>query len=218
MSKREIPKLNKENFIAWQSLMKLHLGSISDYAQTCIVTEHVDPIGTPSAQDMKNKQDHNQAMLEIVSALNYAEFDDIKGCNTAFKMWKALSDIYGGDLNVQRAKRESLRGKFDDMKMEEHENAVQYGARVKEVVSAIRCLGGTLDNDTVNSKYLRTLLPIYAIRVSAIQELRCIPGNDLSLEGIIGRLTAFELSNFDNYKPDKVESAFKAKLSLQDSE
>ena len=152
MPKREVPKLKKENFIAWQSLMKLHLGSISDYAQTCIIIEHVDPTGTPSAEDMKNKQDHNQAMLEIVSAPNYAKFDDIKGCNTAFKMWKALSDIYGGDLNVQRAKRESLRGKFDDMKMEEHENAVQYGARVKEVVSAIRCLGGTLDNDTVNSK------------------------------------------------------------------
>jgi hypothetical protein len=218
MSKREIPKLNKENFMAWQSLMKLHLGSIGDYAQTCITTEHVAPTGTPTAEQMKQKQEHNQAMLEIASSLNYAEYDDIKGCNTAFKMWKALSDIYGGDLNVQRAKRESLRGKFDDMKMEEHENAVQYGARVKEVVSTIRCLGGTLDNDIVNSKYLRTLLPIYAIRVSAIQELRCIPGNDLSLEGIIGRLTAFELSNFDNYKPDKIESAFKAKLSLQDSD
>ena len=97
MPKREVPKLNKENFIAWKILMKLHLGSISDYAQTCIVTEHVDPTGTPSAEDMKNKQDHNQAMLEIASALNYAEFDDIKGCNTTFKMWKALSNIYGGD-------------------------------------------------------------------------------------------------------------------------
>ena len=90
MSKREIPKLNKENFMAWQILMKLHLGSISDYAQSCIVTEHVDPTGTPTTKDMKNKQDHNQAMLEIASALNDAEFDDIKGCNTAFKMWKAL--------------------------------------------------------------------------------------------------------------------------------
>jgi hypothetical protein len=69
MSKREIPKLNKENFMAWQSLMKLHLGSISDYAQTCITTEHVDPTGTPSAQDMKNKQDHNQAMLEHIHSL-----------------------------------------------------------------------------------------------------------------------------------------------------
>ena len=97
-------------------------------------------------------------------------------------MWKALSEIYGGDQNVQRAKRESLRGKFDDMKMEENKNAAQYGARIKEVVSAIRCLNGQLDEDTINSKFLRTLLPIYAIRVSAIQELRCIPRNNLSFE------------------------------------
>ena len=218
MPKREVPKLNKDNFVAWKSLMKLHLGSIGDYAQNSIVTEHVDPTGAPTAEDMKNKQEHNQTMLEIASALSYAEFDDIKGCNTAFKMWKALLDIYGGDQNVQRAKRESLRGKFDDMRMEENENAVQYGARIKEVVSAIRCLGGQLDEDTVNSKYLRTLLPIYAIRVSAIQELRCVPGNNLSFEGIIGRLTAFELSNFDNYRPDNAESAFKAKLSLKNAE
>ncbi|MDF3675371.1 hypothetical protein, partial [Enterobacter hormaechei] len=78
--------------------MKLHLGSIGDYAQNSIVTEHVDPIGTLTTEDMKNKQEHNQTMLEIASALNYAEFDDIKGCDTTFKMWKALSDIYGGDL------------------------------------------------------------------------------------------------------------------------
>ena len=78
-------------------------------------------------------------------------------------------------------------------------------------------MGGQLDDDTVNSKFLRTFLPIYAIRVSSIQELRCVPGNSLSLEGIIGRLTAFELSNFDNYRPDNVESSFKAKLSLKDT-
>ena len=102
MPKREVPKLNKDNFIAWKILMKLHLGSISDYAQSSIVTEHVDPTSTLTAEDLKNKQEHNQIMLEIASTLNYAEFDDIKGCNTAFKMWKALSDIYGGDLDLQR--------------------------------------------------------------------------------------------------------------------
>lgn len=90
------------------------------------------------------------------------------------------------------------------MKMEVGENAGQYGATVKEVVSSIRCLSGQLDDDIFNSKFLRTLLPIYAIRVSAIQELRCVPGNNLSLEGIIGRLTTFELSNFDNYRPNNV--------------
>ena len=68
------------------------------------------------------------------------------------------------------------------------------------------------------SKVFKTLLPVYGIRVSTIQELICIPGNKLKLEGLVGRLTTFELSNFDNYKPESLESAFKAKLLLKDSD
>ena len=109
-------------------------------------------------------------MLEIASTLSYAEFDDIKGCKYAFQMWEALSNIYGGDHNVQRAKRESLKGKFDEMRMEEGENIAQYASRIKEVVSVIRSANGTLDDETINRKVLRTLHPIYVIRVLAIQE------------------------------------------------
>ena len=69
--------------------MKLHLGSIGDHAQTSILVEHFDPTSVPTDEDMKNKKEHNQAMLEIASALSYAEFDDIKGCKTTYKMWKA---------------------------------------------------------------------------------------------------------------------------------
>ena len=111
-------------------------------------------------------------MPQISSALAYVEFDKMKGCTSTFKMWEALSNIYGGDQNVQRAKRESLRGKFYGMRMEEGENIAQYAYRIKEVVSAIRSANGVLDDETINSKVLRTLLPIYAIRVLAIQELR----------------------------------------------
>ena len=128
-----------------------------------------------------------------------------------------MKTIYGGDKNVQRAKSKSLRSKFDEMKMEEGETIAQYVARIKEVVSAIRGANGIIDDDTVLNKVLRTLLPIYAIRVFAIQELRCIVGNDLTLEGLVGRLTTFELSNFDNYKLENIESTYKAKLSLKDS-
>ena len=124
--------------------MKLHLGSIGDYAKTSITVDHVTLAGPLTADDMNKKKEHNQAMLDIASALSYAEYDDIKECDTAHKMWETLSNIYGGDDNVKRAKRESLGGKFDEMKMEEGENVVQYRARMKEVVSAIRSLGGNL--------------------------------------------------------------------------
>ena len=85
MSRREVPKLNKDNFFAWQSLMKLHLGGISDYAQSCITIKHVDPT-TPTANDTRKKKEHNQTMLEIASTLSYSEFDDIKECTTAKDM------------------------------------------------------------------------------------------------------------------------------------
>ena len=130
--------------------------------------EHVDLVGVPIAQDMKKNNEHNLAMLDIVSTLSYAKFDDIKGCNTTKKMWDALHTIYGGERNVQRAKLESLRGKFDDMRMEEGENIAQYVARIKEVVSAIKGATGHIDDDTILRKVLRTLLPIYAIRISSI--------------------------------------------------
>ena len=43
MSNRDVPKLNRDNFLAWKFLMKLHLGGIGDHAQSCIIVEHVDP-------------------------------------------------------------------------------------------------------------------------------------------------------------------------------
>ena len=46
-------------------------------------------------------------------------------------MWDDLKTIYGGDKNVQRAKLESLRGNFDEMRMKEGENIAQYVARIK---------------------------------------------------------------------------------------
>ena len=131
MSKRDVPKLNRDKFSARKNLMKLHLRGLGDHAQSTITTEHVDLVGVPTTEDMKKKKEHNQTMLDIASTLIYAKFDDIKGCDTANKMWDALHTIYGGDKNVQRAKYESLRGKFDYLRMEEGENIVQYITRIK---------------------------------------------------------------------------------------
>ena len=75
-------------------------------------------------------------------------------------MWDALYTIYWGDENVQRAKSKSLRGKFDDMRMEEGEYISQYVARIKEVVSAIRGATSHIVDYTILRKVLRTLLPI----------------------------------------------------------
>ena len=103
------------------------------------------------------------------------------------------------------------------MRMEEGENIAQYVARIKEFVSAIKSATGKIDDDTILRKVLKTLLPKYIIRVSTIQELRCIQGNDLSLEGLVGRLTSFDLSKYNYYKVESLETSFKAKFLMRRS-
>ena len=108
-------------------------------------------------------------------------------------MWTKWKDIYGGDENVRRAKLESLRCHFDQMKMREDEKIAKYVERIKESVSAIKAFGGDIDDKIVVRKVLRTLLPIYAIRVCVIQEMRCDPNSNITLDALVGRLIAFEL-------------------------
>ena len=75
-------------------------------------------------------------------------------------MWDKWESIYEGDGNVQRAKSKSLRGKFDEMRIIEGENIVQYCTRIKEFFNAIRGENKTIEDEIVISKVLRTLLPI----------------------------------------------------------
>lgn len=106
---------------------------------------------------------------------------------------------------------DSWRGKFDEMRMQEGENIKQYNKRKKDVVKSIRNAGGKLEEDDVVSKILRTLLPQYVIRFSAIQELRSLVIVNVTLDSLIGKLVVFELSNYDNSMP-KIDVAFKSSM------
>ena len=72
-------------------------------------------------------------------------------------------------MKIRRAKAESLRGQFDQIKMREDENIAKYVERIKASVGAIRASGGEIKEETIIIKFIITLLPIYAFRVSAIQ-------------------------------------------------
>ena len=59
MSKRDVPNLNRDNFLAWKNLMELHLGGLGDHAQSTISMEHFDLVRILTAEDMKKKKEHN---------------------------------------------------------------------------------------------------------------------------------------------------------------
>ena len=114
--KREIPKLNRDNFKAWQELMRLHLGTNGDTRLEFLENQYVSPPDPLTMDQMVDKKNHNTMMIDIASALNYVEFDEVKSCTTTYDMWIKLKSIYGGDDNVRRAKAKSLKGHSDQMK------------------------------------------------------------------------------------------------------
>ena len=104
------------------------------------------------------------------------------------------------------------------MRMREDENIAKYVKKVKASVSAIRASRGDNKDETIISKFLITILPIYEIRVSSLQERRCETNHKINLDALVWRLTTFELDDYDNYVPasKNIESTFEAKLSLKE--
>ena len=49
------------------------------------------------------------------------------------------------------------------------------------------------------------------------KKMRSTPSNNITLDSLIGRLTAIELSNSDNYSPASIEFEIKAQLNLDGS-
>ena len=52
--------------------MKLYITSIGDIPWTNVEHVYVDPIGTLTIEKLKERKEHNQAMLEIASAFSYS--------------------------------------------------------------------------------------------------------------------------------------------------
>ena len=73
--RREIPKLNRDNFKAWQEFMKLHLETIGDKFLKLLDNKYVAPLDSLIMDQMVQKKSHNTMMIEISSTLNYFEFD-----------------------------------------------------------------------------------------------------------------------------------------------
>ena len=61
--RREIPKLNKDNFVAWQELMRLHLSTIGDTSLYSLDNEYVGPPRPLSMDQMVDMKNHNTVMI-----------------------------------------------------------------------------------------------------------------------------------------------------------
>jgi hypothetical protein len=118
-----------------------------------------------------------------------------------------LEVVYKGDNKVREAKLQTYRTQFENMKMKEEENIVEYFHRVDEVVNSIRATGEQVTYKPIVKNILRSLPMRYDAKISTIEDRSDL--DTLTVDQLHGIFTAYEM-RARNDKTTKYETTFKA--------
>ncbi|XP_057855475.2 uncharacterized protein LOC131065090 [Cryptomeria japonica] len=135
---------------------------------------------------------------------------------SAKEVWDKLVSIYQGDDKIKQAKLQTLRAKFESLKMNDDEKIAEYLFRVDEATNAMRGLGEKVQGKTIVKNVLRSLPSRFDSKVSAIEEAKEL--KILTIDELHRSLTAYEMRKQDEL-PIRKEVAFKTskKNSIIDS-
>jgi hypothetical protein len=124
-----------------------------------------------------------------------------------------LEVVYEGDEKVKEAKLQTYTTQFENLKMKEEENIVEYFHRVDEVVNSIRAIGEELEDKPIVKKILRSLPMRYDAKISIIEDRSDL--DTLTVDQLHGIFTAYEMRT-RNGKSSKNETTFKASKMRQE--
>ena len=210
------PKFDGFDFILWKRRMQSYLGSLGYDVWVSVLNGYTEPEGGPVDSEAKKAYCYNQkAVNAIFSALDKSMMAKVMDCDSAKDIWGRLKSIYERDEKIRKAKLQTFRGQFESLLMQEGENIDTYMTRVNEVVNSIRGLGANLEDSVVCQKILRSLLPKYDSKVSAIEEAKDL--DTITLDQVHGTFTALEMRWKKGKSTDK-QAAFKAMKNLKINE
>jgi Reverse transcriptase (RNA-dependent DNA polymerase)/gag-polypeptide of LTR copia-type/Integrase core domain/GAG-pre-integrase domain/Domain of unknown function (DUF4219)/Zinc knuckle len=161
MNLSTIPQLDGENYNFWCIKMKTILKSHG-------LWEAVDP-GVTGTDSESVKKD-SRAMCIIQQGVSDVVFPKIAGAQNAKEAWTNLSTSYEGNTRVKTMKLQGLRRDFETLLMKPEESVQLFLTRVQNIVNQIKVLGGTITDEAVVSKILRSLKPDFDHVVAAIEE------------------------------------------------
>ncbi|XP_059073274.1 uncharacterized protein LOC131874068 [Cryptomeria japonica] len=214
------PLFDGTDYVFWKIRMETYLISLDLDVWNIVCTKYTVPANIPTTPDEKKQYEMNaRAKHAILCGLTKDVFVKIMHCKSAHEIWEKIENIYQGNEKVKQSKILTLKTQFEEMKMKDNEKVAKYFLRIDEVVNGMRGLGEEVDEFTVVKKVIRTLLPKYETKVSALEEKKNF--NKLTLDDLQGTLIAFEMrtSKSDNASSLLKESTFKTeKIEAIDSE
>eukprot|EP00253_Pinus_taeda_P021264 PITA_21264 len=195
------------NFLYWKVRVTTYLQSLGTKVWDIIETWYTFPSATPIDPAEKKKYETNaKAVNTLLGCLSQPEFLKVMKYKSTKEIWEKIVLSYEGDDQVKRAKIQTLRIQYENLKMYNDESVANYFLRVDEVVNCMKNLGEEIKEVVVVEKVLRSLSPRFESKVSAIEEKENL--QHLKMSQLHGILTVYEMRKGGPF--DRREDALKA--------
>jgi hypothetical protein len=208
MSNNKAPLFNGGGYALWKIRMKSFMLALGFDIWKSVVDGYTAPTTPPT--DVAGKKicnDNSREVNAILGGLTNSICVKVMHCKSAKEIWDKLEVVYEGDSKVREAKLQTYRTQFENLKMKEEENIVEYFHRVDEVVNSIREVGEELTDKPIVKNILRSLPMRYDAKISTIEDRPEL--DTLTVDQLHGIFTAYEMRT-GNDKPSKDETTFKA--------
>eukprot|EP00253_Pinus_taeda_P035402 PITA_35402 len=186
------PIFDGTNFVYWKVRVTAYLQSLGIEVWDIIDTGYTFPSVTPTDPTEKKKYETNaKAFNTLLGCLSQSEFVKVMQFKSAKEIWDKIYLSYEGDDQVKRAKLQTLRIQYENLKMYNDESVANYFLHVDEIVNYMKNLGEEIKEAVVVEKVLRSLSSRFESKVFAIEEKENL--QNLKMSQLHGILTAYEM-------------------------
>ena len=117
-------------------------------------------------------------------------FKKVAEARSTKEAWEKLQISYKGAEQVKKVRFQTLRGKFETLRVKDGESVSNYFTRVLAVTNQIKRNGEKLDDVKVMEKILRSLDSKFNHIVAIIEETKDLKA--MSIEQLLGSLQSYE--------------------------
>src|SRR3984885_9609666 len=186
------PIFDGTNFVYWKVRVTTYLQSLGTKVWDIIETGYTFPSATPTDPAKKKQFEENAKVVNtLLGCLSQSEFVKVMQYKTAKEIWDKIVLSYEGDEQVKRAKLQTLRIQYENLKMYNDESVANYFLRVDEIVNCMKNLGEEIKEVVVVEKVLRSFFSRFESKFSAIEEKENL--QNLKMSQLHGILTAYEM-------------------------